>query len=285
MDCIARCRLWLSEYQTAKALPISDPTRIATMTLLSDRAARLLPDVLEWIAGYEDEHRTLALKVNALHDVSTPGADPGSLRHWTVAENLTSGRGQQFVRALRDLFRHTGHYTGNGTVTPMWTTAYDNLFAGAAAKYCPQIGPVKLKAQCCRESGLDPDVTNARTGAAGIAQFMPATWPEVRDACGFAHDASPYNPLFAIPAQAFYMNLLWNEWHSSPRTARDRWCLALASYDAGLGHLLDAQKKSGGTLSFDRIIGALPQVFDGAAETIEYVAAIEKIYSTLPAIT
>lgn len=53
------------------------------------------------------------------------------------------------------------------------------------------------------ESRWLPWVTNADSGAAGLAQFMPATWAWASDYYGVYGD--PYNPYDAIRL----MNLLW----------------------------------------------------------------------------
>jgi hypothetical protein len=287
-DVIAAARQWLIDQEEIRHLPANDPRRFSSADLFLRvvNADRIIANLLAFLQGYEAEHRMLSLKVSELHGASTPGPDPGSLKHWTVAENLGDGsRAQAFVRALRALFKHTGHYRENGALLPMWPTTYDELFKSAAAQYAPEIGAARLKAQACRESGLDPRATNAASGAAGIAQFMLETWNDVSEQMRFPAAASRYDPLYAIPAQAFYMNTLWRAWHSKPRTDRDRWRLALASYDAGEGHIIDAQKLAGGALAYDLIIARLHQVTGetAAAETTQYVDAIEKIFSTLPA--
>lgn len=53
------------------------------------------------------------------------------------------------------------------------------------------------------ESRWLPWVTNESSGAAGLAQFMPATWEWASDYYGVYGD--PYNPYDAIRL----MNLLW----------------------------------------------------------------------------
>ena len=79
------------------------------------------------------------------------------------------------------------------------------------------------------------------------------------------------------------MAWLLSEW-SSPRPEIDRHCLALASYNAGLGNILAAQKRAGGKLIYREIIYHLPQITHHfAAETISYVQRIYTIYFNIVA--
>ncbi|WP_423820851.1 transglycosylase SLT domain-containing protein [Salinisphaera sp. SPP-AMP-43] len=111
-------------------------------------------------------------------------------------------------------------------------------------------------------------------GAAGIAQFMPATWADISQRMGLPANATVYMPRYAIDAGAFYMHSLRSVW-SSPRPARDRHTLALASYNAGTGNLLKAQRVAGGATRACPILSALPRVTGrNAKETQTYVRRI-----------
>jgi membrane-bound lytic murein transglycosylase F len=155
----------------------------------------------------------------------------------------------------------------------MPTTHYDDQIKAAAAKYLPDSDWRLLKAQYVQESLLDPMAVSP-AGAVGIAQFMPATWKEVSQELGYPDDADPRDADLAIPAGAYYMAKLLKGW-TSPRPEIDRYCLALASYNAGLGNLYKAQKKAGGVNDYAGIIRALPQVTGhNSGETISYVRRI-----------
>ena len=131
-----------------------------------------------------------------------------------------------------------------------------------------------LKAQYWQESKLDPGAESG-VGAGGIAQFMPSSWADVSKRMGLPAGATRWMPRYAIPAGAWYDQTLRASW-SSPRPERDRHSLALASYNAGLGNLLKAQRQAGGALDYCPIIRALPRVTGraNARQTTQYVRRI-----------
>lgn len=129
------------------------------------------------------------------------------------------------------------------------------------------------KAQLYQESKLDPDAVSP-VGASGLAQFMPATWTEITRQLGWsgisAHAAGP-----AIVAGAVYMERGCKGW-SSPRPAIDRLKLAQASYNAGFGNLLKAQKACGGPALYADISACLCGITGHhCKETLTYVTRIE----------
>jgi soluble lytic murein transglycosylase-like protein len=58
--------------------------------------------------------------------------------------------------------------------------------------------------------------------------------------------ATQYNADAAIQAQAYYMRQLRSTWDRYNRSSCEIHNLALASYNAGTGNILKAQKESGG---------------------------------------
>lgn len=123
-----------------------------------------------------------------------------------------------------------------------------------------------------QESRLDPDAVSP-VGARGLAQFMPGTWRMMAAELRLGLDASPHSEI-AIEAGAYYMARLRRQW-SSPRPQADRHKLAQASYNAGLGHLLTAQKRCAMAVLYDAIIRCLPGVTGRhSEETITYVTRI-----------
>jgi membrane-bound lytic murein transglycosylase MltF len=129
-----------------------------------------------------------------------------------------------------------------------------------------------LKAQYWQESRLRPDARSP-VGAEGIAQFMPATWSEILRAMGRELvDRRLATP--SIEAGAFYMARLRRNW-SSPRPWEDRHKLSLASYNAGLGHILAAQRACKMPVFYHEIMACLPEITGKhAAETLGYAPAI-----------
>ncbi len=159
---------------------------------------------------------------------------------------------------------------------------YDRHIQKAAARWWPPFpeGDWRwLKAQLYQESLLDPMAVSP-VGAAGLGQFMPGTWQDVSRQLGFGR-VSPHSIKHSIMAAAFYMLKLRNGW-SSPRPELDRWDLARASYNAGFGNLLKAQRKAGGATRFADIIKALPQVTGHhSKETITYNQRIHRWHKEL----
>lgn len=136
-----------------------------------------------------------------------------------------------------------------------------------------------FKAQLYQESLLDSDAVSP-VGARGLAQFMPGTWADVSRQLGVP-DVSPHTARYAVNFGAFYMLKLRNGW-SAPRPELDRWDLARASYNAGFGNLLKAQKQAGGANRYAAIIKALPLVTGHhSRETITYVERIHRWHKEL----
>jgi membrane-bound lytic murein transglycosylase F len=109
---------------------------------------------------------------------------------------------------------------------------------------------------------------------------MPGTWREICKRLGYG-DVSPRLAKYAIPAGAYYMAQLKTFWHS-PRPEPDRHSLALASYNAGKGNMLRAQRRCGGAARYTDIIACLPKVTGKhARETISYVDKTWRFYKMM----
>lgn len=145
---------------------------------------------------------------------------------------------------------------------------YDELIRQAAAKYLPDYDWRLFKAQLWQESKLNP-YAQSPVGAKGIAQFMPATWKEWRVKAGYSgHDES--HPEASIFTGACYMAYLIGQW-KSPRPAIDRYLLAAASYNSGLGDILKAQKAASMANGYRQIMAKLPEIEpEHCNETITY---------------
>ena len=149
---------------------------------------------------------------------------------------------------------------------------YDDEIAQAASLYLPGEDWRMLKAQYYQESHLKPEAVSP-VGAAGVAQFMPGTWLQISRELNM-EQFSPRMAEPAILAGAYYMAKLKRMWKAD-RTDADRYSLALASYNAGAGNLIKAQRRCAGVNAYAGIVECLPDVTGHYSnETITYVKRI-----------
>lgn len=134
---------------------------------------------------------------------------------------------------------------------------FDDLIKKAVSTHLPGYDWRLYKAQLYQESALDPFAISP-AGAQGLAQFMAPTWREWAKRAGYEH-ALRVDPEASIFTGACYLAWLISEW-DWPRPEIDRHCLALASYNAGLKYILEAQKLSGMSVLYADIIRELPRV-------------------------
>jgi len=124
---------------------------------------------------------------------------------------------------------------------------------------------------------LDPAATSP-AGAEGLAQFMPATWVDVSRQLGWS-GISPHVAKYAIEGGAYYMARLAEIWivHRPPA---ERHRLAQASYNAGAGNILAAQRRCQGAPLWNQIKSCLAEVTgaQNARQTIDYVDRIAEWY-------
>ena len=142
-----------------------------------------------------------------------------------------------------------------------------------------------MKAEIAAESAFDPNAVSA-AGAQGLGQHMPGTWSDAIKALNLPSSASPFDPRYAIPATAWYLGILRAAW-KAPRPEDDRRRLVQASYNAGLGNILKAQKLAGGANDYASIVAHLPAVTGAAnaSETTDYVARISHYFTLMAAQT
>jgi membrane-bound lytic murein transglycosylase F len=146
---------------------------------------------------------------------------------------------------------------------------FDSLIAKSAERlpYDHRI----YKAQIFQESSFNPRAVSP-AGAQGLAQVMPGTWEQ------YGAGDNPFDPQASLETGAIYMLYLYRQW-SWPRPEMDRICLAMASYNGGLGNILAAQKLAGGATGYADIIARLPEVTGThSEETINYVRKILGYY-------
>lgn len=135
--------------------------------------------------------------------------------------------------------------------------------------------PARLSAQCYQESRFNPLAFNKTSGAAGECQFMAGTWSDYLRAHNLTN-ISRLNQRHSVKAAAWYDRRLSFMW-TTPRPADENWRLVLASYNAGIGHIINAQKASGDQLYWPGIYPYLHTITGRhSAETIDYVEKIEQ---------
>ena len=157
------------------------------------------------------------------------------------------------------------------------TDDYDALIRIAAERWMPvemRSHWCALKAQCWVESRLDPDATSP-AGARGLCQVLPSTAGDfgLRGKLGTARNN--------LKAAALAWDRFWRVW-ISPRSHECRWRLTVASYNAGAGHIIAAQRLAGGAPCWERIRHELPAVTGHhARETTDYVDRVERAWHRL----
>ncbi len=164
-----------------------------------------------------------------------------------------------------------------------FSSKYDLYFRLATKRYLPlpyEIwGADILKAQAWQESRFDPNAQSP-VGAKGVMQFMPGTWKEVSGQMKWS-GISPSSASHSIYAGAFYMAKMRRIWKAK-RRERDRYDLALASYNAGAGNLIKAQRLCGGVNDYPGIVQCLPNITgEYSKETISYVHLIRRAYEKM----
>lgn len=110
---------------------------------------------------------------------------------------------------------------------------YDSLMRYYAEKHGVPFG--LLKRQMLAESTADPRAVSP-AGARGLMQFLPAAWAEFDDDDPIPALNDPHNAEEAIEAGARYMAHLYQRFAEIPDRT-ERWRFALASYNAGRGHI------------------------------------------------
>ena len=119
-----------------------------------------------------------------------------------------------------------------------WTTQFDPHFQKYSKRYFGADFDWRWwKAQAIAESGLD---SSARSwcGAQGLMQVMPGTWNDLAPKLSVT---SPWLVKDNIQAGIYYDARMWAIW-KAPRPLEERIAFTLASYNAGLGHILKAQR-------------------------------------------
>lgn len=130
-----------------------------------------------------------------------------------------------------------------------------------------------FKCQAIAESGLNRRALSP-VGARGLMQLMPATSSEMAKRLGIPN--RPWIPRYAIMMGIAYDRRMWEIWKAEKGIERLRYMFA--SYNAGAGNIIKAQKTAPCPERWECITQVLPRITGHhARETIGYVARIEKL--------
>lgn len=163
------------------------------------------------------------------------------------------------------------------------TSRYDEIFRKYTRSYFGRMPWQWFKAQAIQESSLRP-YAESPVGAMGLMQVMPATFQEVRRELGLPN--TPFDPETNVRAGIHY-NLKCFRFWIEDRSFEQKIKLMLASYNAGAGNILQAQKRVRNQRlcdgkHWDCIQKGLPHVTGRhAKETIQYVTKIENYYRVI----
>jgi len=120
-------------------------------------------------------------------------------------------------------------------------TIYDQHFIKYSKHYFSVAFDWKhFKAQSIAESNLNPNAKSP-VGALGIMQIMPGTYKEIKSKNSYIK-GSALDPKWAIPAGIYYDSTIYNKW-STKKTFQDKIDFMMASYNAGMGNIINAQSK------------------------------------------
>ncbi len=130
--------------------------------------------------------------------------------------------------------------TFHGVTSKHWPDQYDVYFKKYTKRYFgPHFDWEWFKAQGIAESALNPKA-RSHVGAKGLMQIMPATYAEIRRANPHFLDIEA--PRWNIAAGIYYNRGLYRDWEGMPD--EDRLMMAFASYNAGLGGMRRAARRS-----------------------------------------
>lgn len=151
----------------------------------------------------------------------------------------------------------------------------DRIIKKSAERWLPSVDWRLWRSQIQQESSFNCNATSP-VGAMGCAQIMPGTMKDITRLSGIT--GSPYLPEIGIEAGAFYM-ARQRAIFKAPRSEYDRHNLAMASYNAGAGNIIKAQKLAGNPPEWEPVAKVLPQVTGRhAKETTDYVIKIRQYY-------
>nr|WP_323844856.1 transporter substrate-binding domain-containing protein [Microbulbifer sp. GG15] len=214
-------------------------------------------------------------------------------KNWHLLQNLNKfleefRDSKQYAQKFKAYFEPNKRFTQRvrARIIPgQDLSPYDNLVKASALDY--DFDWRMVTAQMWQESNFNPKAVSP-VGAQGLMQVMPATAREM----GFPPPL--FEPERGIKAGVKYLNWVRDRFNPTLPAANKLWFI-LASYNAGYGHLLDAQRLAeqlglDPNVWFDNVEVAMlklaePQYFKRArygyvrgAEPVQYVRNISNLY-------
>ena len=98
-----------------------------------------------------------------------------------------------------------------------------------------------ISSQFYQESRFNPRAISP-AGARGVAQIMPGTQGDIEKRLG---KFNAFNARDSIYAGTWYFKRMYHNFRHGKKTTANRIALALASYNCGIGYVLQAQKIAG----------------------------------------
>jgi soluble lytic murein transglycosylase-like protein len=155
---------------------------------------------------------------------------------------------------------------------------YDRLIERSANTFMPSIDWRLWKAQVKAESAFKHDAVSP-VGAMGLSQIMPQTFKEIAEKSGIKGNV--FDPEINLMRGSWYMARMRNIF-KAPRPDRERHNLAMASYNAGAGHIIKAQQLAGNPAEWQPVADKLHLVTGKhAEETRNYVTKINRYYRVM----
>ena len=198
------------------------PLTVADSNIL-ERFLTYRDDVQGSLGMGEPKPLVYSIRKNAPNLLAAVNAFVSKTRDSKVAERLYTKYFQDEKRV-----RRLQRTSVKGQISP-----YDDLIRKYARKY--GLDWRLVAAQMFQESGFDPKA-KSWAGARGLMQVMPRTAQEM----GF-DPKDLYDPETSIAAGTLYMHRMLKLSHFG-LPLEQRYRFALASYNAGYGHVLDARK-------------------------------------------
>lgn len=150
-----------------------------------------------------------------------------------------------------------------------WSDEYDEYFRKYSKRYFgAHFDWQWFKAQAIAESNLKPGAQSPM-GAMGLMQILPTTYQEIQEAN--PHFQDMMDPRWNIAAGIYYDRMLYRTWQKG-LSEQERLLLAFASYNAGLGNIQKAYRRSP-----EPIHGWADIAPRAPAETRGYVARIRHL--------